>query len=486
MNAFLGAGELTPITAVLIIPAVAAGVLALLPGYWIAARLNVLATLATLIAGVALLFWRPVPGIYLFVDDVNVVFIVLTTFVAFTTSVFSASYIAHELEIGRLTPTYLRFYHAMYQVLMFAMNLALLANNIGVMWVAIELATLTTVLMVGIYRTHEALEAAWKYFILGSVGIAFALFGTILVYMAALPVVGEGLDAMVWTVLVERAVGFDAPLLNVAFLFLLLGYGTKVGLAPLHAWLPDAHAEGPTPISAVLSGLLLNVALYAVLRVKILLSANPEALAPGPLMVTMGLASLVFAGFMLYRRRDIKRMFAYSSIEHMGIITFAFGMGGPLANFAGLLHMVMHSLTKSGIFFAVGHIAQVKGTQKIADIRGLTVSHPVLGWGLVLGVVAIAGLPPLGIFMSEFLVISSTFAREPLLAIPLVGGLLVGFGALFLRLNSIAFGEPTGSTAPVEASYVPMFLHFALVFVAGVYLPPTLVVWFQHVAALLG
>jgi hydrogenase-4 component F len=486
MNAFLAAGGFTPVTGVLIIPAVAAGVLALLPGYWIAARLNVLATLATLVAGVSLLFWRPVPGNYLFVDDVNVVFIVLTTFVAFTTSVFSATYIAHELEIGRLTPTYLRFYHAMYQVLMFAMNLALLANNIGVMWVAIEIATLTTVLMVGIYRTHEALEAAWKYFILGSVGIAFALFGTILVYMAALPVVGEGLDAMVWTVLVERAVGFDAPLLNVAFLFLLLGYGTKVGLAPLHAWLPDAHAEGPTPISAVLSGLLLNVALYAVLRFKILLSANPEALAPGPLMVTMGLASLVFAGFMLYRRRDIKRMFAYSSIEHMGIITFAFGMGGPLANFAGLLHMVMHSLTKSGIFFAVGHIAQVKGTQKIADIRGLTASHPVLGWGLVLGVVAIAGLPPLGIFMSEFLVISSTFAREPLLAIPLVGGLLVGFGALFLRLNSIAFGEPTGSTAPVQASYVPMFLHFALVFVAGVYLPPTLVVWFQHVAALLG
>ena len=188
---------------------------------------------------------------------------------------FSASYIAHELETGRLTPTYLRFYHAMYQVLMFAMNLALVANNIGLMWVAIELATLTTVLMVGIYRTHEALEAAWKYFILGSVGIALALFGTILVYMAARPVVGEGLDAMVWTVLIERAAAFDPALLNVAFVFLLLGYGTKVGLAPLHAWLPDAHAEGPTPISAVLSGLLLNVALYAVLRFKMLLAANP-------------------------------------------------------------------------------------------------------------------------------------------------------------------------------------------------------------------
>jgi hydrogenase-4 component F len=203
-------------------------------------------------------------------------------------------------------------------------------------------------------------------------------------------------------------------------------------------------------------------------------------------MVTMGLTSLVFAAFMLYRRRDIKRMFAYSSIEHMGIIAFAFGMGGPLANFAGLLHMTMHSLTKSAIFFAVGHIAQVKGTQNIADIRGLTVTHPWLGWSLVVGVVAIAGLPPMGIFMSEFLVVSSTFAREPLLAIPLVFGLLIAFGALFLRIGGLAFGEPVGSTAPVEASYVPMFAHLALVLAAGIYLPPPLVAWFQQVAAALG
>ena len=246
------------------------------------------------------------------------------------------------------------------------------------------------------------------------------LFGTILVYMAARPVVGEGLDGMVWTVLIEHVAAFDPALLNVAFVFLLLGYGTKVGLAPLHAWLPDAHAEGPTPISAVLSGLLLNVALYAVLRFKLLLAANPQAIAPGPLMVLLGLVSLIFAAFMLYRRRDIKRFFAYSSIEHMGIITFAFGIGGPSANFAGLLHMTMHSLTKSAIFYSVGHVAQVKGTQKIADIRGLTETHPVLGWTLVLGVVAIAGLPPSGMFMSEFLIVSSTFARAPLLAILLV------------------------------------------------------------------
>ena len=474
------------LTGVLLVPAAAAVLFAATPGYRVTARLNVVAALLTFLIAASLFVIEPKSGPYLLVDDLNKVFIVLTTFVAFTTSVFSASYIGHEIDIGRLTPTFVRFYHAMYQTLMFAMNLALVANNIGLMWVAIELATLTTVLMVGIYRTHEALEAAWKYFILGSVGIALALFGTILVYMAARPVIGEGLDAMVWTVLVTQAAKFDPALLNVAFVFLLLGYGTKVGLAPLHAWLPDAHAEGPTPISAVLSGLLLNVALYALLRFKMLLALNPAAIAPGPLMVTMGLISCVFAAFMLYRRRDIKRMFAYSSIEHMGIIVFAFGMGGALANFAGLLHMTMHSLTKSAIFFAVGHVAQVKGTQKIADIGGLTVTNPVLGWGLVLGVVAIAGLPPLGIFMSEFLVVSSTFAREPWLATILVFGILVALGGLFLRLNTIAFGEPRGPTAAAEASYVPMFIHLAMVFTAGIYMPPALVTGFENVARLLG
>jgi hydrogenase-4 component F len=475
-----------PIFVVLGSPAVAAALLAVIPGYRVSAWVNVLASLTTLVAAALLFLVEQREGTYFLLDELNIVFIALNAFVGFTTSVFSASYIAHELEIGRLTPAYLRFYHALFQVMMFGMNLALIANNIGLMWVAIELATLTTVVMVGIYRTHEAIEAAWKYFILGSVGIALALFGTILVYMAAQPVVGEGMNGMVWTVLLRHAAAFDPALLNVAFVFLLLGYGTKVGLAPLHAWLPDAHAEGPTPISAVLSGLLLNVALYAVLRFKLLLAANSEAIAPGPLMALMGLVSLIFAAFMLYRRRDIKRLFAYSSIEHMGIITFAFGMGGALANFAGLLHMTMHSLTKSAIFYSVGHIAQVKGTQKIADIRGLTESHPLLGWTLILGVVAIAGLPPSGVFMSEFLIVTSTFARAPALALLFVLGVLIALGALVWRMQALAFGEPSGPTDPVKASYLPMFAHLALVFAAGIYLPPPLVAWFQHVAAGLG
>jgi len=374
----------------------------------------------------------------------------------------------------------------MYQTMMFGMNLAFVSGNIGLMWVAVELATLTTVVMVGIYRTHEALEAAWKYFILGSVGIALALFGTILVYMAALPVIGEGQDAMVWTTLIARAGALDPALLNVAFVFLMLGYGTKVGLAPLHAWLPDAHAEGPTPISAVLSGLLLNVALYAVLRFKLLLAANPGALAPGPLMATMGLGSLIFAGFMLYRRRDIKRMFAYSSIEHMGIITFAFGMGGPVANFAGLLHMTVHSLTKSAIFFAVGHATQKCGTQLMDGIRGLITQSPLIGWGLMIGTLAILGMPPFGVFASEFLILTTAMHAEPWATPFLLIALGIAFASVFSKVQPMAFGEPSAARLPHRPAMVPVFVHLAIVLMLGVWIPPALAGWYRQAALLIG
>jgi hydrogenase-4 component F len=479
--------SLDPVMLLLVIPAVVAAMLLFLPGGRASTWINAGASLLTFLAAL-LLLWdaQPRSGPYILVDAFNTIFVVLITFVGFTTSVFSANYVTYELKIGRVTPAFLRLYHALYQALALAFNLALLSNNLGVLWVAIELATLITVVMVGIYRTHGAIEAAWKYFILASVGIALALFGTILVYMAGQPAIGAGVNAMVWTELVSHAARLDPAMLNLAFVFLLLGYGTKVGLFPLHAWLPDAHAEGPTPITAVLSGLLLNVALYALLRCKMLLAGNPEALAPGPLMIGMGLVSLLFGAFMLYRRRDIKRLFAYSSIEHMGLATFAFGIGGPIANFAGLLHMVLHSLTKSAIFFAVGDISQVKGTQKIAEMGGLTKTNPLIGWGLVFGVAAIAGLPPLGIFTSEFLTVSATLARQPWLAIPLVLGLLVAVGALFLQLNRIAFGEPKGETLKVRCSYLPMFAHLALVLAAGLYLPPALVALFEAVAKQLG
>jgi hydrogenase-4 component F len=474
------------VIATIAIPAAAAGILAVVPSWRLAARLNVIASVLTIAAACLLLWHRPAPTTLFLIDDLNIVFLLLNGFVGCTTSLFSASYIAHELRTGHLTPRYLRFYHAMYQVMMVGMNLALITNNLGLMWFGVELATLSTVMMVGIYRTPASIEASWKYLILGSVGIALALFGTILVYLAAKPVLGTGMAAMQWSNLRHHAAALDPALLNVGFIFLLIGYGTKAGLVPMHAWLPDAHAEGPTPISAVLSGLLLNVALYAILRFKMVLAMSHATIEPGILMIGVGLLSLFFAALMLYRRRDIKRLFAYSSIEHMGIIAFAFGIGGPLGNIAGLLQMMMHSLTKSAIFFSVGHIAQAKGTQKIAAITGLTTSHPLLGWTLVAGVAAIAGLPPFGIFTSEFLLITSTFARAPVLAVLLGLGILLAFGALLLRMTTLCFGAPSEGSHPISASSVPIFLHLGIVLLIGLAMPAFLYAWFAHVATMLG
>jgi len=475
-----------PALALLLIPALSAALLLLVPQPRLSAGLNSLASCLTFLAAVVLVVDQPASTPWILIDPFNSLLVVLTAFVGLTCSLFSASYLGHEVENGHLRPEQIRFYHAMYQAFMLTMLLALLANNLGLLWVAVEGATLTTVLMVSLYRTRASLEAAWKYFILCGVGIALALFGTILAYLAGQPVLGEGEAAMTWTALVAQAPAIDPDILNIAFVFILIGYGTKVGLAPLNAWLPDAHAEGPTPISAVLSGLLLNVALYAVLRFKMLLAANGQAMAPGVLMMALGLGTLLLAALTLYPRRDIKRFFAYSSIEHMGIITFAFGIGGPLASFAGLLHMALHSLTKSAIFFAAGYAVQAKGSQKLADITGLTSSHPALGWGLLAGVVAIAGLPPFGLFMSEFLLVTGTLAEQPWLALPLVAGLLIGLGALIRTAQHLCFGDPVGANQPVRATLVPLYVHLGLVLVAGLWLPPALADWLRTIAAMLG
>ena len=348
-----------------------------------------------------------------FVDAFNVFLVALTAFVGFTTAIFSRVYMRIEQDRGKLSAGQLRLYHSMYQLFTFTMLLALLTNNVGILWVAMEAATLATVLLVSLYRTPAGIEAAWKYFILCGVGIAQALFGTILLYLAAEKVLGAGGTALLWTHLNEVKGQLEPTVLGIAFVFLLVGFGTKVGLVPLHNWLPDAHAEGPTPISAVLSGLLLNVALYAVVRNKVLVDGALGTHVAGNLMMGFGLLSVVVAAFFLSRQKDVKRLFAYSSIEHMGIVTFAFGMGGPVASFAGLLHMTAHSLTKSAIFFAVGHAAQKTGTQVIADIRGLIQVSPAVGWGLMLGSIAILGIPPFGVFASEFLILTTAMREQP-------------------------------------------------------------------------
>src|SRR5262249_18050287 len=254
--------------------------------------------------------------------------------------------------------------------------------------------------------------------------------------------------ALLWTELNAVKYGLEPTVLSLAFVFLLVGYGTKVGLIPLHNWLPDAHAEGPTPVSAVLSGLLLNVALYAVVRCKVLVEGSLDNSFARYLMMGFGLVSVVVAAFLLSRQKDIKRMFAYSSIEHMGIITFAFGMGGAIASFAGLLHMTVHSLTKSAIFFAVGHATQKAGTQLMDDIRGLISLSPVVGWGLALGALAILGMPPFGVFASEFLILTTAMRDQPWATPFLLVALGVAFAAVFSRVQPMVFGETSLKRLP--------------------------------------
>ncbi|OIQ97755.1 hydrogenase-4 component B [mine drainage metagenome] len=471
----------------------AGGIILAATGHWKrAAEINSAFSLLTLLAA-AMLTLRVIehgPQLLfdeqIFIDPLNVFLVALTAFVGFTTSLFSRPYMRIEHDHGRLSSHRLRLYHSMFQLFSFTMLMALTTNNMGILWVSMEAATLTTVLLVSLYRTPASLEAAWKYFILCGVGIAQALFGTILLYFAAEKVLGHEGGALLWTHLDAVKGQLEPTVLSLAFVFLLVGYGTKVGLVPLHNWLPDAHAEGPTPVSAVLSGLLLNVALYAVVRCKVLADGALHSNLAGMLMMGFGLLSVVVASFFLSRQRDVKRLFGYSSIEHMGIITFAFGMGGPVASFAGLLHMTVHSLTKSAIFFAVGHAAQKCGSQIIDNIRGLIKLSPTVGWGLMLGGLAILGMPPSGVFASEFLILTTAMKEQPWATPILLVALGVAFAAIFGKVQPMVFGEPTAKRLPHKPAMLPVFIHLGLVLMLGLWIPPYLAEWYRQAAKLIG
>jgi len=472
-------------------------VLAAIPSLRVAALLNIgLALVGLLLALGLLALPQPTGGEavwLLHLDALNLPLLLLGAFVGLTTACFSAATVGGE----GFSPSAGRAYHAAFQVFLGANHLALLADNLGLMWVAIELATFATVLMVALHRTPAALEAAWKFLILCGVGIALALFGTIVLAMAALPFAGDGGMALSFSVLMRVGREADPGLLTLAFIFLLVGYGTKAGLVPLHSWLPDAHAEGPPAISAVLSGLLLNAALHAVLRAKAVVALNPGTLPPGALMMAMGLASLLLAAVSLWRRRDARRFFAWSSIEHMGIAAFAFGLGGPAA-LAGMLHLLGHSLVKSAIFFGLGRATMLRGSQSLVALGGLVAAHPRLGWSLMLAMLAIAGLPPFSLFASEFLLVQQTVARLPWLALPLGIGLLVAALAMVQVMQAIGLGPPPaamtlravpsllGPRLDAWAALVPLHLHLLLALLLGLALPAPLLAVLLDAARIAG
>jgi len=367
----------------------------------------------------------------------------------------SVRYLRIEREAGRCTDRHASLYAVLVQVFVTCMLGAVLAANLGVLWVAVEATTIATTFLVGHRRTDGALEASWKYVVLCSVGIALAFLGTVLVYFAAIhpgggPSVAHGVGTLNWTSLMAIAKHLDPNVMRLAMALLVLGYGTKVGLAPMHSWLPDAHSQAPAPVSALMSGVLLTVAFYALLRFKAIADAALGPAFPRTLLVVVGLASLLAAASLLIAQRDYKRMLAYSSIEHMGLLALGAAAGSTLAIAAVLLHILGHGLTKAVLFLTSGEIHQAEHTSEIATVGSLLARRPALGGIFGVGILAIVGFPPFSLFISEFTMFrAEADAGLWWVVVVALGCLCVIFAAMAGHSRRLLLGDPDDGTVAV-------------------------------------
>ena len=412
----------------------------------------------------------------LYMDAFSAYILMLVSMVGLMAVIYSLSYIGKEYEEGELTDLKLRNYYIFFQLFVFTMLLVCVSNNLGIMWIAIEGTTLASAYLVGLYDRDTSIEAAWKYLVICSVGITLALLGTIIVYASSIQALGESSTALNWSTLMAAAGSLDPNLLKLAFIFVLIGYGTKVGLAPMHTWLPDAHSQAPTPVSALLSGVLLNCAMYGILRYHMIVSGS--SLGPGfsgGLLLLFGIISLGTAAAFIIMSRDYKRMLAYSSIEHMGIIAIGFGFGGFWGVFGALFHMLNHALTKTLLFFGAGNILQRLKTKEIDQVHGLIKALPVTAVLLVGGALAITGCPPFSLFLSEFMIMVGGLSSESWLGVALYILLLaVVFAAFMYHIGRMVFGEAGRTDAKGEGgrtNLAVMAVLLASVLALGLYMP---------------
>ena len=382
-------------------------------------------------------------------------------------------------------------YSALVTLFLGAMSLAVLSDNLGVLWIAVEATTIATAFLVGHHGTRRSLEAAWKYVVLGSVGVAIAFLGLVLLYAAT---VAAGRPTLSWIVLTQGHLPLDPSLLKVAGALAVLGFATKAGLAPMHSWLPDAHSQAPAPVSGLMSGVLLSVAFYAILRVQAVV--NP-VLGPGlmrGLLLTAGLLSLAVAAGLIIAQRDLKRMLAYSSIEHMGLLALAAAIGGTLAIAAALLHVLGHGLAKSSLFVVSGRILAVEGTTQIAGIRGLLTRRPAVAVPYLAGMVALLGLPPFSLFFSEVAIVIAGFQAGLGWAMAVaVGLLLVLFAGLARHSANMTLGQDSATPADLtrldptpHGPQLPLLLALGVTAVIGFATGPLSTLLTQAASLLVG
>ncbi len=485
------------LASILIVP-LSAGLLCLLvQSRRVMQGLNVFAFAATLALGVCLLPEVLAHGAveewdeFLRADALSAFMVLLISVVSLATSLYAGRYFERDLAANAVTPGRVREFFVLTPLFATGMFLVVLANNLGVMWAAVEGTALTSVLLVALYNRRTSLEAAWKYVMLGSLGLALALFGTVLLYAAASKDQAERLPSFNWSHLMSVAPELDPRLVKLAFAFALVGYGTKAGLAPMHTWLPDAHSEAPSPTSAMLSGVSLKIALYALLRFHILTTACVDSAFSRHLLLGFGLISMFLAVPFILVQQNLKRMLAYSSLEHVGLICAGIAMNTSLTIFGALLHMGYHALTKPVLFFAAGNIHQTFHTLEFRLIGpGVVKVLPVTVLLMGLAALAAAGLPPFGLFFSELTVISGGIAAGKVtVSVLVLVALIACFCGILQQLTRILLGatkrEPASDARPTDG-LAAMALLLGALLVFSVWLPSPLLELMRQAAGIIG
>ncbi len=437
-------------------------------------------------------------GEIIYIDALSSVILFIIGTVGLACSLYMRSYMDEQVARGVIAPKRLNLFFFLFHMFILAMVLATVANSLGVQWVAIEATTLATTFLIAFWRRRESLEAGWKYLILCSVGISLALFGVVLMYYSSLRVLGDVSSALNITQLQQVAAQLDPHILKLAFVFLFVGYGTKVGLVPMHSWLPDAYTEAPAPVAAMLAGVLETVAAYAIIRSRGIVDQAVSLEFTGGLLTLFGLVSFALAAFFILLQHNYKRLFAYSSIEHMGLAMVGFGVGGPIGNFGGLFHLVNHAFAKSLAFFAAGNIHRRFKTVEIDQVRGLATVLPWSALALMIAGFALAALPPFALFTSETQIVTALAASglpgewtRPSPAFPVVILLLcslVAFAGFLYRITGMIWG-----TAPKDilrgerwsVGHIPIILLGAVLVGFCWALPPPLRQLFENASTML-